>query len=672
MMPIFFNHGKTPMLNALSVGVVAALSLSACGGGGGGGSSTTTTPVTTAPTTPVATNTNLSKIQGDSTGVTGQSLGLVFVKDSQDTTQYDSMQWVQQAGPAVTFTSDKQSAVSFTPVQAGTYTFALNLYKGTTLVKTLTQTVTVTQATTSAASLRSDRAVGSGGSFSLRFYTPAPLSASEWTLTQVGGTHATLRFDAYEALANITVPEVTRDEVLTFKATAKNNPSWTDTVYVVVKANTTSLPDMYFCNSADAANSCLPLNSLTNNYAYLPQGKYANNLAKCVMSNILNDNYSCSMSTLPFIGYEAKDPSIEQIMSRVVVSHDWMAKNFEAFLRQYDTNNDFKRLLRSTTAIVISDAVRPSFYWAGTGTIYIDPDYLWMTPEQRDDIPEIADYRVGFSSGLNYVDMYDYEKNGQSVVYNEAYYPDVNLRQSRTLETISMPLASLLYHELSHANDYMPATAINALTAGQQYLAPYEVMPASSISDKLASQSPLLDARLKSLAQVTFGGKTPTAAEQQYTAADVGSWFFADRGTDMYNFFDPAEDLAMLFEESMMLSRFGVNRYIMFMTPKTNSDPNYRVARGEKNWVASNNAEPRANFVVSNILPEASSLVQGKLATLNSTPLCAGTTFFSYYNTNCTTNQYTAPHAYFGKYHNRLPKGPVRGIAPIGAPGVKR
>lgn len=650
-------------LSALTTGLFMATLLTACGGGGGddNGSNNITPVIPIAPATP--TN-PLSSIQGDNTGVVGQSMGLAFLA-GQDTPNYDSLQWTQTAGTNVTITAAKQEVISFIPSEASTYSFELVLSKNGQPIKTLTKSVTVNPATTQTASLRSDRVVGSGGTTTLRFYTPTPLTANQWEFSQVSGASAKIMLDSTETLAEVVVPKVTNDQVLTFKASSKLDPALTDTVTILVKANTSQAASDYFCASPNAGANCLPLNALTTHHPYVANSKYAAVLTDCVMSNRLNDQSICTLNTLPFIGIQSKDPTVEDIMSRVVVSHDWMGKNFENFLRNYDTNNDFKRLLRSTTAIVISENVRPSFYWGNTGTIYIEPDYLWMTPEQRDDIVETFDYRTSYSSGLNYLEFFDYEKDGKSVVYGDDYIPDINLRQSRTLDTIAMPLASLLYHELSHANDYMPIQAINSLSAGQLMQTPSEVMSNIQVSTRLSLQYPLTDERLKGLAQVEFSGARPTATQASYSSAQVADWFFAEKGTDMYNFYDPAEDLAMLFEESMMLSRFGVNRYFMFMTPRTSTSP-YLVVRGEKNWVAAPTIKPRALFVVSNILPEALPTFQQKLATTSPTSLCAGTTLFTYFNTLCDNIQRLPyANAYFGRHSYQLPKAPTRGVAPI-------
>ena len=71
-------------------------------------------------------------------------------------------------------------------------------------------------------------------------------------------------------------------------------------------------------------------------------------------------------------------------------------QRFKEFLETMDPHGDFKNLLRATTAIVISYDVRPSYYWVVTGAIHLDPDNLWLTPDERDTINQAPDYRASF------------------------------------------------------------------------------------------------------------------------------------------------------------------------------------------------------------------------------------------------------------------------------------
>ena len=182
-------------------------------------------------------------------------------------------------------------------------------------------------------------------------------------------------------------------------------------------------------------------------------------------------------------------PSVDDIMDRVIVSHQWMGDQFKKFLENYDFNDDFKNLLRATTAIVISYDIRPSFYNPTSAAIYLDPSDLWETPEQRDTINQAPDYRAGFGAELQFEMPWRYVKNND---YAYFYYP-IRLRLSRSLADAEYSFASLLYHELAHANDYFPSTRWLTYSSSRTvYNAVVEVYQAGEIeSDYLQVNYPL-------------------------------------------------------------------------------------------------------------------------------------------------------------------------------------
>ncbi len=138
-------------------------------------------------------------------------------------------------------------------------------------------------------------------------------------------------------------------------------------------------------------------------------------------------------------------------MDRVVVSHDWMGEVFEQFLTT-QANDDLKRLFNGVTAIVIGAHVRPSFYYALTGAIYLDADNFWLTAEQRDVIDETPDFRSDFDRDLNYSGVWRYTQNNLSIFVN---FPATS-RIARTQSYLLAEAGWLLYHELAHASDFLP------------------------------------------------------------------------------------------------------------------------------------------------------------------------------------------------------------------------
>jgi hypothetical protein len=290
-------------------------------------------------------------------------------------------------------------------------------------------------------------------------------------------------------------------------------------------------------------------------------------------------------------------------MNRVLVSHGWMGDVFQQFLMTQDPNDDLKRLLSGVTAIVIGAHIRPSMTYFGTGAIYLDPDDLWLLPAQRDVIDEQPDYRSSFDVGLRYSGPWRYVLGGDYAWYG---YP-ASARTARTLRDILYPVSRVLYHELAHASDALPPavrTSLDSSVSAWDNIAP-RLSAAQLPSDVLGQTYPLASEELFDLAAVKFKGTPATAAEEAYTAAQVAGFFKADRANQEYAYTTGREDLAMLFEEVMMSTRFGVRMDFAVADPITASTTgnNLIVRWGERGRAAEPSIQPRAKLVLQHIAP---------------------------------------------------------------------
>ena len=195
-----------------------------------------------------------------------------------------------------------------------------------------------------------------------------------------------------------------RDTIITFSVTATeadNTVTYSDKVAVLIEP------------AAEIGNNAYFKDRKATVFAYNSTSPYADNLGACVYTNTLIS--SCTLAKVPLLAAEVNSssatPSIASIMDRVVVSHQWMGDRFKEFLTDNDINHDIKKLLRATTAIVISYDIRPSFYWAATGAIYLDAENFWLTPQERDTINEAPDFRADFGNDLQFIIPWRYIKD---------------------------------------------------------------------------------------------------------------------------------------------------------------------------------------------------------------------------------------------------------------------
>jgi hypothetical protein len=507
-------------------------------------------------------------------------------------------QWSQIEGPTVTLLSAKTQVIHFEPTMPGTYGFRVQFNDPTGAARTEDVRLTITTpAQIARAVVRNSQAVRMGGKISLRAWAPTNESINTVTWTQVEGPAVTLQNVDSQA-KQFVAPEVSRDTVLRFRATVNTTAGLSDShdVMVVVERHAQA-------PSSDTG-AVWGGDHISRVYAYRPTSPYATALVRCTYDSSMRDNALCPLSQLPFLAQDVvpgQIPTVEQVMNRVIVSHDWLGENFEQFLRTHDTRGDFRRMLMSTTAVILGAHVRPSFYYAGTGAIYLDADNFWLTPEQRDTIDEAPDYRAGFGNSLSYYGLWRYTKD------NRAYlsYFDPKVRVTRNQSDLLADAGWLMYHELIHALDFMPPGQYgglnNSLTAWGN-IAP-RFTARQLVSDLVSAARPLTSAEMKGLGQVKFQGVTATATQNAYTADQVAAFFSADLATDEYAYSTSREDVAMGVEEMLMSRRLGVLRDVAMVPRSGESIVTSNVRWGQRGRVGDPRLKPRIRDAAALVVP---------------------------------------------------------------------
>ena len=515
-----------------------------------------------------------------------------------------NVQWTQTAGPAVTLLSAKSQAISFEPPSAGTYTFSVTFVdeRGAPQIANVSVNA-VAPSEPVAVSVRVDHAVRKSGNVSLRAW-PALAAGETNTWTQLTGPQVTLDVsDPNRAL--FVAPEVTRDTALTFRVTRRtaNGATDSDDVFVLIENYAQAPPDPN--GSLGFVFSDL---HVSHTYPYRASGLFAGALVRCTYEANLQytggSTNLCPLSTLPFLHQTTAGavPTVDQIMDRVVVSHDWMGETFEQLLRT-QASQDMLRLFNGVTAIVIGAQVRPSFYYALTGAIYLDAENFWLTAAQRDVINEAPDFRSDFDRDLMYSSVWRYTQNNQNIFLP---FPATS-RISRDVPYLLAESGWLLYHELAHASDFLPPSVragLNTSLSAWGNISPrYQARQLPS--DQMTMNFPLQSQPLVGLAQVKFFGATADATQRAYTPNDVANFFAADRATDEYNYSTTREDLAMTFEEFMMVRNHAWRRDVA-ITDKIGfetTSADLIVRFGQRGRIGEAAIKPRAQLAVQELAP---------------------------------------------------------------------
>lgn len=504
-----------------------------------------------------------------------------------------NINWQQTAGSNVIFHAGKSKGIAFTPEVAGEYSFQVSFTRNGTNDQ-LTHSVVVGNEVSQVAA-RLGHAALEGSDISLRVSLEnSSLTTDSIKWQQISGPTITFSESTNgDTAIFFNAPQVSADSFIEFKVSASDGSnSFEDTVGLLIENAATISTDENIAYDTRLAR-VFPFNA---------NSPYADVLTKCVYDNTISISATCRLNELPLIAQDTATPSIDDIMDRVVVSHDWMGQRFKEFLQNNDQHGDFKNLLRATTAIVISYDVRPSYYWAVTGAIHLDPNNLWLTPQERDTINQAPDFRASFGDSLNFVMPWRYVKNNN---YANYFYPE-DVRVTRDAADDVYQLAALMYHELAHANDYFPQSVWASLDRNDRILDTIDQQEKDGgiQSDKLATALPLNGAEMYRLAQVRYQGETATTTEQNYSPNDVAGFFSPEHSPHFYNYSSRREDYAMLFDELMMKVRFGVDRDIAITNQPQSAEEEYIVTWGQRGRIGENNIKPRVDYVTRRILPE--------------------------------------------------------------------
>ncbi len=341
---------------------------------------------------------------------------------------------------------------------------------------------------------------------------------------------------------------------------------------------------------------------LQNSSVYNSSSPYAKKLQTCIIDS---SDKSCSLNDLPLIRESYETITASSIKDRLVVSHKWMG---DRLLEMLDIMQpDIKKLFGATTAIVIDDSVNPAFYTTNSGAIYLDPRYLWLTPSEANDIEKRDDFRKDYGDDLKFIPAWRYVKNSANVMGSW----DVNNPTTRSREDIKLNLERLLYHELSHANDFANVDVIDGANRDAPLYIAIGNRMEYTISSKLYNSIPLTDETLKHLASVLYKGVKSTAEDDTIEPSEVGAFFETDSATNMYSFTNQYEDFAMLFETAMMKYHYNIDMDIAFVSVPEGAKHtcnDYVVGWGARDYIAKASIKPRAKFVLDSIYPDKSSV----------------------------------------------------------------
>ncbi|MDE0227085.1 MAG: PKD domain-containing protein [Gammaproteobacteria bacterium] len=327
---------------------------------------------------------------------------------------------------------------------------------------------------------------------------------------------------------------------------------------------------------------------------YVPDGTHADLLRRCAYGGDTLQR-TCTVGELPFLGTEFEKPTVDDVMSRVLVSHRWMGDRLKRRLREFPA--DIRLLARSITAIVIASDIRPAYYWAGSGAIYLDADFFWETPEERAVVTMEEDYRSGFGNDMQLRIPWRLVRNNVPLGLTAAG------ERAPRADRLPPFLAFLLYHELSHAADFMPASKLPSLDPDRT---PWEAMSsffADWPSSRLTRAHPLGSELMLQLARIFFHGEDPESEQLALLPGDVVDAFASDGAVDFYSYSSRFEDVADLHDAILMSYHHGFEKDIGIVGTEGDTRAEAIVVWGQRGRMTDANVIDRLRLVIDEMYP---------------------------------------------------------------------
>ncbi len=298
---------------------------------------------------------------------------------------------------------------------------------------------------------------------------------------------------------------------------------------------------------------------------YRPNSAYADVLLSCTTFKTIEE--SCYLSELPFIGNGLKVPTIDEVMDRVIVQEPWMGERFEQVLSR--APEDVLWLLSSVTHIELAGDKPGDFYRTWAGGIKFSAQPLWLSEEERLtlDFSDVADNR--FATHLNF--RHPWSNNHQGDAYDEFNRSTATRRWNgeRDFDRIFLSFMDGLYHELSHAAVYVnPIRLVDIDSSRRVHEVTYPVQ-GPDIRISLRNLYPLKLDRMRVLSDSYYAASSLPDALKGIGTDEVVQAFSEDGAMELYSYFSDSEDVATLFQATMMKYHYGASKTVGFANKPT-------------------------------------------------------------------------------------------------------
>jgi len=347
--------------------------------------------------------------------------------------------------------------------------------------------------------------------------------------------------------------------------------------------------------------------STADSFAYLPNGPYSTELLNRCRD--AEGDALCTTAQLPILGQNGiNNITINDIMSRVVTTHDWMGPRFQQLLERLGP--EALKLFGPIAVITLGgDWQNYSFANEWRGSLYLPTDILWLTAQEKTALYVPEDTEDGNTTKVTPLPWLAYNRWIKGDVW--PYY-GVDLDE-REYDNLEVQFASSLYWSLAYINGLIPPTtvaqALPTETMRDLFENNLDDLPAKLYADESLTTS---FSPLSTLANTYFEDLEPTAEQLAQTPAEVGGLFGNEGKLRLWAHSGSERDFASLLQAGMLDYTSDVYMDVAFVNPgpdfTVRGCDDKKVEWGIRNRIASPLVTPRVRFAMESVLGTSTKL----------------------------------------------------------------
>ena len=335
-------------------------------------------------------------------------------------------------------------------------------------------------------------------------------------------------------------------------------------------------------------------------------GPYKSSLLRCAQ---VSAQSPCTLGELPMIGQATTDPTVQDIMNRVVITHDWAGVRFEQILQRLPSQT--LRLFKPVTLVYIGSENEYTQYSYDLGSLRIKIDDLWINETERKAVYSSSNAPATNAPASASADNgLQFEPRIRWMLGAENVY-DGFATVDRQYQQITIAVGMAIYEFLAYPNNFARADSYGLMVASQYPNDIFNLDNSVPVSQELyLDQNLTFDSSyLYSLANVHFNGEELGPGQDSFTAQGAGAEIGAQGKPSFYSFQSQLFDTVTLFILAMAKMNHNVYLDVAMVEkplgPRVLGCDDYKIGWGVRNRIAAPKVSARARFVVEQFIGQS-------------------------------------------------------------------